>query len=281
MLLLRANDGWNVSPAYAAGTNPGEWQPTPTLFAAAAFTGWGQVTPFGIQAGSQFRSSPPPPLDSKRYADDYIEVKRVGRVDSLFRPQDRTDVARFYGATTPVNVFNPVARQLSAAQGKTLSQNARIFALMAMAICDGSIAVFDTKYHYNIWRPVTAIRFGDLDGNPLTAPDPTWSSLIVAPSFPSYPSAHGSLSGGARAVLERIFGKYGHTITLSNPAVPGVVLNYSSFKDICSDIDDARIFGGIHFRYDQEAGAEMGGKVGKYILRNYLRSLVEDDGDGE
>ncbi len=165
MLLLRANDGWDAVVPYTPGTDPGDWQPTPPAFAPAFLPGWGQVTPFGLEEGSQFRLPPPPALHTGKYANDYNEVKLVGRIDSPFRPQDRTDVARFYAAATPVQTWNPAARQVSAAQGKTLSENARIFALLAMAMADGSIAVFDTKYHYNRWRPVTAIRDGDLDGN--------------------------------------------------------------------------------------------------------------------
>lgn len=276
MLLLRANDGWNLSPPYPPGMNPGYWQPTPPAFAPAAFTGWGQVTPFGLQEGSQFRLPPPPPLDSHRYAVDYNEVKLVGRIDSPFRPQDRTNVARFYAAATPVQVFNPAARQVSAAQGKTLSENARIFALLAMGIADASIAVFDTKYFYKRWRPVTAIPNADFDDNPLTDPDPTWLPLITTPAFPSYASAHGTLSGAARAVLERAFGKHGHAITLTNTQL-GLVLHYTAWNQITDDISDARVYGGIHFRYDQDAGAHQGRQVGKYILRNYLRSAFDQD----
>jgi hypothetical protein len=272
VLLLRAGDGWDAVVPYMPGTEPGAWQPTPPAFAPASFVHWGQVTPFGLANGSQFRLPPPPALHTGKYANDYNEVELLGRINSPFRPQDRTDVARFYAAATPVQVWNSGARQVSAAQGKTLSENARIFALLAMAMADGSIATFDTKYHYNFWRPVTAIRNGDLDGNGLTDPDPDWLPLITTPSFPSYPSAHATLSGAARAVLERAFGKRGHAITLSNPALPGIVLNYTAWKQITNDIDDARIYGGIHFRFDQEAGSHQGRQVGKYILRNFLRS---------
>ena len=146
-----------------------------------------------------------------------------------------------------------------------------------MALCDGSIAVFETKYHYNRWRPVTAIRAGDIDGNKKTDPDLAWLPLIVTPPFPSYPSAHASVSGAARAVLERAFGKHGHAITLTHPLLPGVVLNYTAWEQITDDIDDARIYGGIHFRFDQEAGARQGRHVGKYILRHYLRSMHDHD----
>lgn len=209
MLLLRANDGAARAGTvpYTPGSEIGDWQPTPPAFAPAFLPGWGRVTPFGLWAASQFRCPPPPAPNSGKYAMDYKEVKRVGSVDSPLRPQDRTDVARFYAAATPVQVWNSAARQVSALQGKTLSKNARIFALLAMAIADASISVFETKYYYNYWRPVTAIRAGDLDGNVLTAPDPDWLPLIVTPPFPSYASAHASLSGAARAVLERAFGK--------------------------------------------------------------------------
>jgi hypothetical protein len=279
MLLLRANDGAALAAGvpYTPGINPGDWQPTPPLLAPAFLPGWGQVTPFGLLEGSQFRLPPPPALHSGKYAKDYNEVKLVGRVDSVLRPQDRTDVARFYALTTTVQAWNPAARQVSAAQGKTLSENARIFALLAMAQADGSISCFDTKYSYNRWRPVTAIWGGGIDGNNTTQPDPTWLPLIATPAFPSYPSAHATLSGAARAVLERAFGKGGHAITLTNPGLPGIVLNYTTWGQITDDIDDARIYGGIHFRFDQEAGAHQGRHVGRYILRNYLRS--EDDVD--
>src|SRR5205823_10116960 len=199
----RAADGWNAVVPYTPGTEPGDWQPTPPALAPAAFTQWAGVTPFGLANGAQFRLPPPPALDSDEYADAYNEVKLVGRFDSPFRPQHRTNVARFYAATTPVQAFNSAARQVSAAQGKTLSENARIFALLGMAIADASIAVFDTKYHYNFWRPVTAIRAGS---------DPDWLPLITTPAFPGYPSAHATLSGAARAVLERAFGRRGHAI---------------------------------------------------------------------
>ena len=277
MLLLRADDGWNAVVTYTPGTDPGDWQPTPPQFAPAAFTQWGQVRPFGLAYGSQFRLPPPPGLHTGKYAMDYREVMLVGRVDSPFRPQDRTDVARFYAAATPVYVWNSAARQASAAQGKTLSENARIFALLAMAMCDGSIAVFDTKYNYNFWRPVTAIRNGDVDGNAGTDADPDWLPLIATPAFPSYASAHATVSGAARAVLEQAFGEDGLAITLTHPGAPGIVLDYTAWDEITDDIDDARVYGGIHFRFDQERGAHQGRQVGSYILRNYLRAPEDLD----
>src|SRR5262245_58061853 len=137
--------------------------------------------------------------------------------------------------------------------GKDALRNAQIFALLAMAMADDSIATFDTKYHYNLWPPVTAIRNGDLDGNSLTYGDSDWLPLVATPALPGYPSAHATLSGAARAVLQRTFGKDGHAVTLTIPALPDIVLAYTAWDEITDDIDDARVYGGIHFRFDQEA----------------------------
>jgi hypothetical protein len=219
----------------------------------------------------------PPALHTGSYANDYNEVKLLGRIDSPFRPQHRTDVARFYAASSPVAVFNSAARQVSTAQGMTLSENARIFALLGMAMADAAIACWDTKYEYNFWRPQSAIRNGALDGNRKTDPDPNWLPLIATPAHPSYASGHATVSGAARAVLERVFGKDDHAIVLTNPSLPDVVLAYTAWEEITDDVDDARIYGGIHFCFDQDAGAHQGRHVGRYMVRNYLRSADEDD----
>jgi hypothetical protein len=275
MLLLRASDGAASAGSYpyTPGTAPGQWQPTPPANASASQPGWGLVTPFGLDAGSQFRLGPPPPLDSGMYARDFNEVKLVGKSDAGpdIRPQDRTDVARFYSVSSPVQAWNQGARQVSAAQGKTLSENARIFALLNMAICDASIAAYDSKYYYNHWRPLSAIWNADLDGNHKTDPDGTWFPLITTPAFPGYPSAHATLSGSARTVVERFFGKHDLAITLTSPRAPTIILNYTNWKQICDDIDDARVYGGIHFRFEQDAGSHQGRDVANYLLDNYLR----------
>ncbi len=275
ILARRANDGSGLVVPYTPGSDPGDWQPTPPALAPALLSGWGQVTTFGILNGAQFRSAPPPLLGSARYARDFNEVKLVGDVNSSVRPQDRTNVARFY-IIAAVQVYNPAARQVSIAQKKNLPQNAHDFALLAMGICDGLISSMETKYYYNRWRPVTAIRAADTDGNPSTGPDTGWLPLIITPPFPSYPSAHASAGGAARRILERLYGKDGFLITLTSPTAPNVTLYYTAWKQITDDIDDARIFGGIHFRYDQEGGALQGWKVGSYILETQLLPLSED-----
>jgi len=273
LLALRAGDGWDDDVPYTPGTEPGDWQPTSST--PPVLPGWGLVTPWGLESGSQFRLPAPPALQTEKYAAAYNEVKLLGRIDSTFRPQDRTDVARFYASASPVYVFNTAARQVSAAQGLSLTENAQVFALLAMAMADASIAAWDTKYHYSFWRPQTAIRNGDIDGNPLTVADPEWLPLITTPAHPSYASGHATVSGAARAVLERIFGKDGHDVELSHASVPGVVLDYTAWDEITDDVDDARIYGGIHYSFDQEKGAHQGRQVGRYILRNLLRSAAE------
>jgi PAP2 superfamily len=271
MLALRANDGWNAVVPYTPVISPGYWRPTPPDFRPAAFAHWGQVTRFAIDNGARFRLNPPPLIHTGKYAQDYNEVKALGGVISTMRPGDRADVARFYAAVLPMPLWPFAARQASAAQAKTLSENARDFAWLAMAVSDSLIASMEMKYHFSYWRPATAIRDGALDGNRHTDPDGSWESYVFTPPYPSYPGNHASAAGAARAVLEHVYGPDGHSITLISQAVPDVVLHYTSWHQITDDIDDARIYGGVHFRFDQEAGARLGRHVGRHILQTTLR----------
>jgi hypothetical protein len=271
ILALRANDGVDAPVSYTPGNKPGEYRPTPPDHTPAFRPGLGQVATFVIRNGRQFRSAPPPGLRSQHYARDFDEVKRVGEAGALQRPPDRTQVARFYEIADADSIYYPTARQVIATRSRTVSENARLFALLSMAIWDGAIACFETKYHFNLWRPVTAIREAQSDGNRRTEPDAEWSSAVFTPPFPSYPAGHASFGGAARAVLEEEFGRDGHVITLTHPAVPDIVLRYATFKQITDDVDDARIYGGVHYRFDQEAGALQGKSVGEYVLRHALR----------
>jgi membrane-associated phospholipid phosphatase len=286
MIAARENDG-SGSPAshLPSSSNPGEWQLTPDCPATGGvFLHWRNVTPFGIRNAAQFRSDQPPALTGARYTRAYKEVKAVGGVDSTERPQDRADVARLYAVLGDAILWNPIARQIAVSRHASLSQNARTFALLNMALSDGGVAVMETKYHYNLWRPETAIRAAGTDGNQRTDPDFFYAPFITTPCFPSYPSGHTSTSYAAREVLERIFGSHGHSMTLSSPAVPGVTLTYSGLHEITSDIDDARVYGGIHFRFDQEAGAEQGRRVGAYVYGHNLgpaQGCPCDDEEGE
>jgi hypothetical protein len=270
ILAQRAHDGFDAVIPYTPGARPGDYQATPPDFTPAFMPGLGEVDTFVIRNGRQFRSAPPPDLRSKEYARDVEEVKREGAVNSADRSEDLALRARFYAVTDADRIYYPAARQVASVQGKTLSGNARLFALLSMAIWDGIVACFETKYHFALWRPVTAIRAANTDQNPRTHPDANWEPLVFTPPFPAYPSGHASFGGAARVVLEDEFGADGHDINLTNPAMPGVVLHYTAFKQITDDIDESRINGGVHFRFDQEAGALLGKRVGEYVLRHAL-----------
>jgi len=283
MIALRLGDGASPPAFYVPeSSEPGVWQTTPTCPAAGGVNyHWQNVKPFGTfeSASSNqtwfesFMPEPPPALTSTHYAKDYNEVKTVGSRDSTARPQDRSDVARFYAASSPSLVFNLAARQVAVAQGKSLSENARTLALLNMATNDSLVASFATKYFAVLWRPETAIRAASRDGNGKTDPDVTFAPLIPTPCFPSYPSNHASASGSAAEIMRRVYGAGGHVITMENPAVAGVVLRYTTLKQITDDIDDARVFGGIHFRFDQDAGAIQGRRVGQYVFANVLAPI--------
>jgi hypothetical protein len=252
---------------------PGVWQPTPPAFSAGVLFHWQNLAPFGIERNDQFRSLPPPHLGSRRYTRDYDEVMTVGSSASAVRPQHRTDIARYFAVVSAVDAWNSAARQVVATRHRSVAETARFFALMNMAISDGLVSSMDTKYFYRFWRPVTAIGNGAGDGNPRTDGDPSWLPLIVTPAFPTYPSAHASASYAAREVSERFLGTRHARFELSHPGVPDVRLSYESFADLTDDIDDARVFGGIHFRFDQEAGAIQGRQVGAYVAGHNLRPV--------
>jgi hypothetical protein len=284
MIALRANDGSSPAQFKIPGPPvPGEWQATPSCpivngIAVGTFFQWQNVTPFGIRSPSEFLLDPPPALTSNKFAKAYNEVMRVGNLDSTERPPDRAEVVLYYAVTAPVHLFNQAARQVAQEQGRSLSENARALALINMAISDSLVASFFNKYHYSYWRPETAIHAGGTDGNRKTDPDPTFLPFIVTPCFPSYPSNHGSGSNAGAEVLRRLYGEAGHSITLSNPAAPNTVLQYTSFRQITDDISDARVYGGIHFRFDQTAGARLGRAIGTAIYKSNLRA-VNSDGD--
>ena len=292
MIARRLGDGASPPQFYLpTSMDPGVWQPTPSCPPAGGVGyQWQNVTPFGVPSASGSRSwiapfdpGPPPSLMSERYARDYNEVRRVGSVHSGpdDRPQDRADVARFYNISSPSFLFNLAARQVAAAEGASLSENARALALLNMATSDSLVASFWAKYHYNLWRPETAIREGRVDGNAKTEAEASYVPYVVTPCFPSYPSNHASASNGAAEVLRRLYGAGGHVITMSNPAVPGVTLRYRTFNQITDDIDDARVYGGIHFRFDQDAGAALGREVGTYVYKHNLRRAKHSDNDDD
>jgi hypothetical protein len=278
MINLRANDGSATPPLtmVPGPAAPGVYQLTTGCTAAIAFN-WQFVTPFGIPRASDYLLGPPPDLTSAAYTKTYKEVMTVGAIDSTERPQDRANVALFFAAASPTQAMNQAAREVAEEEGGSLSENARALALINMAMNDSLVTALLNKYYYNFWRPETAIHAADTDGNPKTVADLDWAPFITTPCFPSYPSNHGSAVNAAAEVLRRLYGESGHVITLTNPATPTIILRYSSFNEIAEDVSDARVYGGIHFRTDQDAGADLGRAVGRAVYKNNLRRVHGDD----
>jgi hypothetical protein len=276
MIALRENDGALMVAFFTPNsTDVGQWQRTPSCPAGGGTNyHWRLLKPFAIPSPSAFRLGPPPGVSQGTYTKDFAEVMQLGEINSAVRSLDRENIARFYAAFSPVAWVNSVARQIAMAESHHLVENARALALINMALSDAAVATFDTKYHYTLWRPETAIKAADTDGNDRTAQDAGYLPLIVAPCFPGYPSAHGTLSSAGAEVLERLYGPNGHDLEFSIASMPEVTLRYSAIKRIVGDISDARVYGGIHFRFDQVGGEHQGTEVGKYVFKHYLRPVV-------
>src|SRR5262245_53114409 len=206
----RSTDGSAATVIYTPGTDPGDWRPTPPANLPALAPQWPYVTPFAMSAGSQFRPAPPPELGSAAYAAAFDEVKSLGRADSTTRTEEQAQIARFWndglGTAFAPGYWNRIAQGVAADRGLSLVGDARLFALLNIATADAIISCWDAKYTYNLWRPVTAIRAADTDGNPTTEVDTSWSPLLVTPNFPSYTSAHSTVSAAAAGVLTALFG---------------------------------------------------------------------------
>jgi hypothetical protein len=254
-------DGFTaVLPPFAGGQAPGQWRPTPPAFLAGAAPQFATMTPWAIAAPDQFRPEGPQALDGAEYAADLDEVRNLGSFNSPARTAFRTEVARFWNGNTGL-FWNRVALTMSARRQTTLSDNARLFALLNVAIADAAIACWDGKYHYVFWRPVTAI------GNDAVAPNPNWLPLLTTPNFPEYPSAHATVSPAAAVVLQSFYGDSG-TFTLDSDVLPGVLHTFTSFAAAADEAFVARIYGGIHFRNSCRDGHLLGVAVGTYVIQN-------------
>lgn len=283
LLAARASDGAAeaVTAAYTPRSGPGYWVPTPPAFRPALDPGWGSVTPFMLETADQFRPGMPPALTSARYATDFAEIRDVGAAASRSRSQAQTDLARLWVATAP-QVWNPVARQVAIARGLGTSRTARLLALLNLAGADAFIASWDAKFRHEQWRPVTAIRAADDDGNPDTTADPAWTPLLVTPPFPDYIAGHSTYAGAAAQVLADLVGEgSGITLVLTSPTAPGVQVTYASIEAIAAGVVDARVWGGVHFRTSSEEGKRAGQRIGHYAVRRFLRPAGElRSGDG-
>jgi hypothetical protein len=271
MVGLRSADGSAPITYTLPPAGLGIWRPTST--APPASPQWGGVTPFLLESAMQYHVPDPPALTSVEYAVDVNEVKLYGGTTSTLRTPDQTELARFWAEPGTLS-WNRIARALAAERQTDLAENARLFAQLNMAFADAAIVVWETKYRFNFWRPVHAIRENDGttqydDGNPDTVPDPTWTPLIVTPNHPESLSGHSGTSSAAAEVLTQFFGEHAGFTTTST-SLTGVVRTYSSFRDAAREVTDARVFGGMHFRRTCVISNEVGRKIGKFAVRNFM-----------
>jgi membrane-associated phospholipid phosphatase len=270
LLAIRANDGSNVpTPPFKRGSAPGDYRPTPPDFSAPVFTTWGQVTPFVLHSGHQFRPPAPPPLSSAAYAAAINQVQSLGSVSSSTRTGAQTEIARFW-APPIQNFWNEIAQQVAIAHHSSLPRTARLFAALNLSFADSAIAFYDAKYTYRRWRPVTAIRKADTDGNPKTVADHNWLPLAgITPADPSYPGAHSTISAAGAEVLASFFGDH-QRFSVTSPALPGVTRSFTSFSAAAKEAGLSRIYAGVHTRIDHEAGLRLGQDVAGFVLQKAL-----------
>lgn len=266
-------------PLYVSSGAPGVYQITTPGPAQPVNTGASSWVPFAMTSASQFRPGPPPELTSIRYARDVNETRDWGGTVSAFRSAHDDETARWMTETAQPSL-NRAARAEVISDGRDVLAHARLFALLNVAMADAATAVFDAKYTYLFWRPVTAIRNADVDDNPRTGLDASWSSYQVTPPHPEYPAAHGSVTTAGTRVLERYFGQH-YAFDATSPAVPGVTRTYESFDAFAEDAGWARIVGGMHFRNSIEVGQRQGKSVGNWVMGHILQPLDGDQGEDE
>jgi hypothetical protein len=270
LLAIRADDGSNATPPpFVAGTAPGDYRPTPPNFPAPVFTTWGRVTPFVLDGASQFRPAPPPALTSDAYANAIDEVQSLGSATSTTRTAEQTEIGKFWNPPIQ-NFWNQIADEVALARRTDLPTTARLFAALDLSFADSAIAFYDAKYAYRFWRPVTAIRLADTDGNPGTTADPTWLPLAGnTAADPSYPGAHSTISAAGADVLASFFGD-SQRFSLTSPALPGVTRSFTTFSGAAEEAGMSRIYSGQHTRLDHVAGVELGRDVAQFVLHNAL-----------
>jgi hypothetical protein len=267
ILAARANDGWNATVLPPGGSGPGVWIPTPPAFLPYALPQWGFVRPFAMTSSSQFRPPGPPPLDSQQYADDYEEVKELGAAIGSMRTEEQSEIALFWadgaGTETPPGHWNSIVQIIADAEGNTLEENARLFALLNIAMADAAICAWDAKYTFDFWRPVTAIAFAE--------PDLSWMSFIVTPPFPDYISGHSTFSAAAATVLPLFYGTEDLPFTTGSDFLHGVYRSFPTPIAAANEAGDSRVYGGIHFRTASEDGLQAGSSIGEWTYAHYLQ----------
>ncbi len=267
ILAARANDGSDAIVPPPGGSGPGVWVPTPPAFLPYLLPQWGFVMPFAMSSSSQFRPPGPPSLDSQRYPADYNEVKELGAAVGSTRTEEQTQIGLFWadglGTETPPGHWNSIAQTIADAQGNTLEENARLFALLNIAMADAAICAWDAKYTFHFWRPVTAIAFAE--------PELNWMSFIVTPSFPDYVSGHSTFSGAAATVLPLFYGTEDLPFATRSDSLPNVVRSFATCLDAAEEAAVSRLYGGIHFRSANEDGLQAGISIGEWTYTHYLQ----------
>jgi hypothetical protein len=273
MIAARLGDGRFGAFRFGVGTLPGQWRPTPPAGVNDPFAWVRDVRPFLIESPQEFGGPPPFALTSRQYARDFDEVKSLGSATSTARTPDQTDAARFWGATNPVGTWSRLYRDIAQRYGRSPADDARMFALLYLTAADTTITVWGDKAKYAFWRPITAIREGDADGNRRTVGDPGWSPLVPTPPYPDMPSALSALSGASAVTLQRFFGTDDLAFGTTNAL--GMQRTYARFSQAEDEVVDARVWAGIHFRHADEAGARIGERVAESQRR--LLQPVGDD----
>ncbi len=283
MLALRSNDGRFPlnPPPFLGNAAIGQWRPTPSLLPgppasfAPGLTPWvASVTPFTMNSNSQFRVDPPPDLTSELWASDYNEVKAVGSLTSTTRTPEQTEIGYFWADSGPV-LWQNALRYISRNYLNDIGDSARMYALAEASLADTQIACWDSKYFYNFWRPITAIRLGDQDGNPETEVDPDWQPLINTPNFPEYPSGHASTSGAVSHVLRLFFGtdELNFQMTTTNPKTLQKTRTFTRFSQAETEVVNARVYVGIHYRDSDLTARAQGLHVANWVFKNYFRAI--------
>jgi hypothetical protein len=270
MIEGRQNDGVGTPDSYRTSTPPGVYVPTPPMWAPQ----WPGVKPFAMTGPAQFRPAPPIALASAEWTADYNEIRALGRFDSKTRSARQTEDARFWLAVGG-DVYYPLIRAVAAAKQLSVIDSARLFALAAIARADGLIAVFDAKYHYGFWRPLTAIRHGDNDGNPATERDATWRPIAETPMHPEYPCAHCIAAASMCAVLEAVLGSPEiPEVAYASPTAPGVTHRWTNLHAFVTEVSEARIWAGFHYRFSTRVGREMGNQIGTHVVKTLMQPVA-------
>jgi hypothetical protein len=268
VIAFRASDGVAAPESYRPHAKAGVYVPT----IIPLFTTFGASTPWVMTSGSQFRPGPPPALDSETWTRDVNEIREIGGRNSSVRTPEQTTIGRFWFLVGP-RTYNPIVRQAAMAKNMDVVDCARLFALTSIAGNDAIVAVFDAKYQYNFWRPITAIRNADVTQNAATPREESWLPLGDTPMHPEYPCAHCITSAAIATVLRNVVGDEFGEFSLTSPTAPGEVRKWTRLQDYSDEVANARIYAGFHYRFSTEVGKAMGRKIGELTVATQLRGL--------